>query len=114
MYAVAVAALDKARSGGGPSLIEVQTYRHGGHSRADPGKYRPDEEVEAWKKRDPVITYRQRLLDEGVDAAAIEAVEAEQSARVDAAEETARNSRPPPLGSAYTELWADGSSSWRR
>ena len=114
MYAVAAAALEKARSGGGPSLIEVQTYRHGGHSRADPGKYRPDEEVEAWKKRDPVITYRQRLLDEGVDAAAIEAVEAEQSARVDAAEETARNSGPPPLESAYTELWADGSSSWRR
>ncbi len=113
MYAVAVAALEKARSGGGPSLIEVQTYRHGGHSRADPGKYRPDEEVEAWKKRDPVVTYRQRLLDEGVDAAAVEAIDAEQSARVDAAEETARNSGPPSLDIAETELWADGGSSWR-
>lgn len=115
MYAVASAALAKARSGGGPSLIEAQTYRHGGHSRADPGKYRPDDEVKEWKdKRDPVVNYRQRLLDEGVDEAAIDAIDAEQLARVDAAEETARNSGPPPLGSAFTELWADGSSTWRR
>jgi len=113
MYAVASAALEKARSGGGPSLIEVQTYRHGGHSRADPGKYRPDAEVEAWKKRDPVVIYRQRLLDEGVDAAAIDAIDAEQSARVDAAEKTARESGPPPLEIADTDLWADGSSTWR-
>jgi len=112
-YAVAVAALDKARSGKGPSLIEVQTYRHGGHSRADPGKYRPDEEVAAWKARDPIITYRQRLLDEGVDAAAIDAIDAEQSIRVDAAEETARNSGPPPLEIATMDVWSDGSSSWR-
>jgi pyruvate dehydrogenase E1 component alpha subunit len=113
MYAVAVAAVEKARTGGGPSLIEVQTYRHGGHSRADPGKYRPDEEVAAWKARDPVVTYRQRLLDDGVDAAAIDAIDAEQSARVDAAEKTARNSAPPSLDIAETELWADGSSTWR-
>ena len=55
----------------------------------------------------------QRLLDDGVDAAAVEAVEAEQAVRVDAAEETAKNSGPPPLESAMTELWADGGSSWR-
>ena len=113
MYAVASAALEKARTGGGPSLIEVLTYRHGGHSRADPGKYRPDEEVAAWKARDPVVMYRQRLLDDGVDAAAIDAVDAEQAARVDAAEATARDSGPPSLDIADTELWADGGSSWR-
>jgi len=113
VYAVAVAALEKARAGGGPSLIEVQTYRHGGHSRADPGKYRPDDEVEAWMKRDPIITYRQRLLDDGIDAAAIDAIEAEQTARVDAAEGTARNSGPPPLDIAEIDLWSDGSSTWR-
>ncbi|MDH3352478.1 MAG: thiamine pyrophosphate-dependent enzyme, partial [Gammaproteobacteria bacterium] len=113
VYNVAVAALQKARTGDGPSLIEVQTYRHGGHSRADPGKYRPDEEVAAWMKRDPVITYRQRLLDDGIEVAAIEAIEAEQAARVDAAEETARNSGPPPLEIAEIDVWADGSSTWR-
>ncbi len=113
VYATACAALEKARSGGGPSLIEVLTYRHGGHSRADPGKYRPDEEVAAWKERDPIPTYRQRLLDDGIDAATLDAIDAEQLARVDAAEEEARNSGPPPLEIADTDLWADGGSSWR-
>ena len=113
VYAVAQAALEKARSGNGPSLIEVQTYRHGGHSRADPGKYRPDEEVAAWKERDPIHTYRARLLADGVDEAAITAIEDEQAARVDKAEETARASGPPPLEIAETDVWADGSSRWR-
>lgn len=113
MYATAIAALEKARSGAGPSLIEAQTYRHGGHSRADPGKYRPNEEVAAWKARDPIPVYRQRLQDAGVDVATLDAIDAEQSARVDAAEEAARNSGPPPLEIADTEVWADGGSSWR-
>ena len=113
VYAVAVAALDKARSGNGPSLIEVQTYRHGGHSRADPGKYRPDEEVAAWKERDPLITYRARLLADGVDESLIAAIDEEQSARIDNAEKTARESGPPPLAIADTDVWADGGSSWR-
>jgi len=113
VFATASAALEKARSGGGPSLIEVQTYRHGGHSRADPGKYRPDEEIAAWMERDPVITYRARLLEAGVDASVLDAIDSETTARVDRAEETARNSAPPPLDIADTDLWADGSSSWR-
>jgi pyruvate dehydrogenase E1 component alpha subunit len=113
VYAVAQAALEKARSGKGPSLIEVLTYRHGGHSRADPGKYRPDAEVAAWKERDPIKSYRARLLTDGVDEAAITAIEDEQAARVDKAEETARASGPPPLEIADTDLWADGSSTWR-
>lgn len=113
VFATANAALDKARSGDGPSLIEVQTYRHGGHSRADPGKYRPDEEVAEWMKRDPVVTYRQRLLDAGIDADSLDNIDAAVSARVDKAEETARNSAPPSLDIAETDLWADGSSRWR-
>ena len=56
-------AIDRARAGDGPSLIEALTYRHGGHSRADPGKYRPDDEVAAWKARDPIPAYRARLLE---------------------------------------------------
>ena len=113
VYAVAVAALQKARSGGGPSLIEVQTYRHGGHSRADPGKYRPAEEVAEWMARDPLPTYRARLLADGIDEAALVAIEDEQAARVDRAEATARESGPPPLEIADTDVWADGGSSWR-
>src|SRR5258707_6943555 len=62
VYKVASDALAKARAGGGPSLIEAMTYRHSGHSRADPGKYRPEGELEAWPLRDPLIMYRERLL----------------------------------------------------
>ncbi len=113
VFATANAALDKARNGDGPSLIEVLTYRHGGHSRADPGKYRPDDEVAEWMKRDPVVTYRQRLLDAGIDEDLLLAIEAEVSERVDQAEHTARNSAPPSLDIAETDLWADGSSNWR-
>src|SRR3954467_4715558 len=69
VYDVASRALDRARVGDGPSLIEAVTYRHGGHSRADPGKYRPDDEVAAWKARDPIPTYRARLEAAGVDGA---------------------------------------------
>ena len=113
MFAAASTALGKARDGGGPTLIEAQTYRHGGHSRADPGKYRPDEEVEAWKKRDPVVTYRQRLIDAGISEEELARIEQETTGHVDQAEEEARNSPPPPLEIAKTDLWANGGSSWR-
>jgi pyruvate dehydrogenase E1 component alpha subunit len=113
VYAAATAALEKARAGGGPTLIEVQTYRHGGHSRADPGKYRPDDEVAAWMERDPIKNYRQRLIEAGVDTAKLDQIDSESMARVDEAEETARNSPPPPLDIAGTDVWADGSSTWR-
>ena len=53
VYQTACSALARARRGDGPSLIEALTYRHGGHSRADPGKYRPEEELQSWLARDP-------------------------------------------------------------
>lgn len=113
VYLTARAAIEKARSGEGPSLIEAKTYRHGGHSRADPGDYRPDEEVEEWLARDPVPNYRQRLLDEGVDAADLDAIEAEADADVDEATEAAKSGPVPDIESAFTDVWADGGSSWR-
>src|ERR1017187_10182375 len=67
VYRTAKAAYDKARSGGGPSLIECLTYRYSGHSRADPAKYRPEGELDFWRgKRDPIRIYRERLLHAGV------------------------------------------------
>src|SRR5579862_4312817 len=53
-YRTALSAYERARSGKGPSLIEAKTYRHGGHSRADPASYRPKDELEEWLKRDPI------------------------------------------------------------
>jgi len=64
-------------------------------------------------ERDPLPTYRARLIADGIDEAAIIAIEDEQSARVDKAEATARESGPPPLEIADTDVWADGGSEWR-
>ena len=113
VYEAACAALDKARRGDGPSLIEAHTYRHGGHSRADPGKYRPDEELQAWLARDPIPTYRKRLIELDVSEAEIEAIESETDEAIDQATEEARNSPPPPVDIAHIDVWADGSATWR-
>jgi pyruvate dehydrogenase E1 component alpha subunit len=113
VYAAATTALARARAGEGPSLIEALTYRHGGHSRADPGKYRPDDEVQAWLARDPIPAYRARLLATGADAAAVDAIEAESKAKVAEAERFARESPDPDPSVLETQVWADGGSSWR-
>ena len=113
VYEAACAALEKARRGDGPSLIEAHTYRHGGHSRADPGKYRPDEELQAWLARDPIPMYRKRLVDLDISEAEIEAIESETDTAIDQATEEARNSPPPPVAIAYIDVWADGSATWR-
>jgi acetoin:2,6-dichlorophenolindophenol oxidoreductase subunit alpha len=113
VLAVAQAAIERARNGDGPSLVEAVTYRHGGHSRADPGKYRPDEEVEAWKARDPVTTYRARLEAAGVPPADLDAIEEAAAAKVAAAEQEARDAPEPSSDVIETELWADGGSAWR-
>jgi pyruvate dehydrogenase E1 component alpha subunit len=49
------AAIGRARSGAGPTLVEAKTYRLRGHSRTDPGRYRPADEVDHWKQRDPLL-----------------------------------------------------------
>jgi acetoin:2,6-dichlorophenolindophenol oxidoreductase subunit alpha len=113
VYRVAVTAFDKARAGGGPSLIEAKTYRHSGHSRADPGSYRPEGELEEWLKKDPIPMYRQRLLDFGVKEKVVSGIEESVMAAVDEATEAAKASSPPPIEYAYTDVWADGGSSWR-
>ncbi len=113
VHAAASTAIARARAGEGPSLIEAVTYRHGGHSRADPGKYRPDDEVEAWKARDPIPSYRARLEAAGVDAAVLDTIDQEARAKVDAAEAEARAAPEPTADVLETDVWADGTSSWR-
>ena len=106
-------AIAKARAGKGPSIIEAMTYRHGGHSRADPGKYRPDDEVAAWMDRDPIPMYHQRLLRLGVDESTLVSIEQDVAARVDAATEFAKAGALPSSEEILTDLWADGGSAWR-
>jgi acetoin:2,6-dichlorophenolindophenol oxidoreductase subunit alpha len=114
VHATAVRTVERARSGGGPSLVEAVTYRHGGHSRADPGAYRPAEEVAEWLGRDPIPVYRQRLLDAGTDEQTLRAIEVGVEEAVERATEEARTAPFPDPDTALTELWADGGSAWRR
>ncbi len=113
MYDIAVSSLRKARAGDGPVLIEALTYRHGGHSRADPGKYRPQAEVDEWMARDPIPAYRARLLAAGIDEAVLADIERDAAARVDVATEAAKASPAPGVEFLMSDVWADGGSSWR-
>ncbi|MGI9607570.1 MAG: thiamine pyrophosphate-dependent dehydrogenase E1 component subunit alpha [Acidimicrobiales bacterium] len=113
VYVASSTAIEKARAGGGPSIIEAKTYRHGGHSRADPGKYRPDEEVDAWLLRDPIPMYHQRLLRLGVPEGDLLTIQQDVSARVDEATEFAKAGAIPAEPDLLTDVWADGGSAWR-
>jgi acetoin:2,6-dichlorophenolindophenol oxidoreductase subunit alpha len=113
VYDMARRTIDRARDGQGPSLVEAVTYRHGGHSRADPGTYRPEEEVRSWLARDPIPAQRARLEEAGVETSVLDQLEADAKAAVAAAEEAARAAPDPDPASATTQVWADGGSSWR-
>ena len=113
VYETATRLVERAREGGGPALVEAKTYRHGGHSRADPAKYRPADEVEAWLARDPIPAHRDRLLASGVEADAIDRIEREALELVDRATEEAKAGPFPEPEALGTELWADGGSAWR-
>jgi pyruvate dehydrogenase E1 component alpha subunit len=113
VYGVARAAVDRARAGHGPSLIEALTYRHGGHSRADPGKYRPDDEVKAWLARDPIPHARARLLELSVEATELDAIDEAAKAAVAEGEAFARAAPEPDVAVLETNVFADGGSSWR-
>ncbi len=113
VHQVAVRTVERARSGEGPSLVEAKTYRFTGHSRADPAKYRPQEEVDAWLARDPIPVLRERLLSEGVEERQLEAIDQAADEEIHRAEQEARNAPPPDPSSLTTQLWSDGGSAWR-
>jgi len=113
VYRKARESIGKARGGGGPSLIEAMTYRTSGHSRADPGKYRPPGELEEWTKRDPIALYRARLLEVGFGEGELRAIDSAVQRAVDEATEGAKASPPPALEVISKDVWADGGSSWR-
>ena len=113
VYRTANAAYDKARAGGGPSLIECLTYRHSGHSRADPAKYRPEGELEAWLKRDPIKIYRERLKQFGVSDDVIAKIDADVRRVVDEATEACKAAPNPPMDILTTDVYADGGFAWR-
>lgn len=113
VYRTAQQAYAKARAGEGPSLIECLTYRHSGHSRADPAKYRPEGELEKWKERDPIKIYRERLKQFGVKDEVIEKIEADVRREVDEATEACKAAPLPPAEILTKDVYADGVWAWR-
>lgn len=87
--------IGSARAGDGPAVVEATTYRWHGHYEGDPQRYRSADELESWRRRDPLVLQRRRLLEAGVTDAEIEKLQSDVTAELDVAEERARALKPP-------------------
>lgn len=99
--------VDYVREGNGPVLVESITYRYLGHSTSDPGKYRTKEEVDEWKKKDPIPRFKKYLLDNKI--ATEQDIEAIEKLSEDAVEESVKfalSSPEPTLESAFEDIFA--------
>jgi len=104
-----VEAVKKARSGGGPSLVECKTYRHRGHFEGDPTVYRDDEELEMWKKKDPINRYKVVLEDQEIlDEEAFEELRDKVKAKIDEALQFAQDSPDPDPSEVTTDVYYGG------
>jgi pyruvate dehydrogenase E1 component alpha subunit len=102
------AALERAKAGEGPSLLEMKTYRYRGHSRTDPAKYRAPGELDEWKKRDPIDILGARLAEEGLlSAEEQEAIRTQTQADTDAAAERAALAPTLSLEETRQYVYAD-------
>jgi acetoin:2,6-dichlorophenolindophenol oxidoreductase subunit alpha len=101
-------ALERARGGGGPSLLEMKTYRYRGHSRTDPAKYRAEGELERWKQRDPITLLGAKLAAEGLlSVAEQDAIRTQVLADIDAAAERAAEAPTLTLEETRQYVYAD-------
>ena len=110
VYEATTRAVDRARKGGHPTLLEVRTYRFMGHSMSDPlhGVYRTKEEVEEQRQRDPITQMAHKLIGDGVlDQSGVDALDAEVRAEVEAAVQFADQSPDPEPGALLTDVLAE-------
>lgn len=108
VHAATSEAVERARGGGGPTLLEMKTYRFRGHSRSDPAKYRPEGELEAWKARDPIDLLGKVLVADGLIGPNDHVeIRAETQAEIDAAAERAATSPFPTLEETRPYVYAD-------
>jgi TPP-dependent pyruvate/acetoin dehydrogenase alpha subunit len=107
-YEVTKRAVDRARSGGGVTLIELITYRRKGHAEHDNQSYVPRGEIEQWaSENDPIDRYVKALLGEGFDRAALDAIDARVKEEIDRATDEAEASPMPDPTDALTGVYAD-------
>jgi pyruvate dehydrogenase E1 component alpha subunit len=99
-------AVERARNGDGPSVLEANTYRYHGHFEGDPETYRQQSEVEEWQNRDPIIRFTEQLLDEGnLTKSELEEMRKEIEKEIDAAVKFGRQSTKPPVEKAYHGMY---------
>lgn len=105
--AAAQRAVARARAGDGPTFLQCLTYRWYGHNIGDPGAYRPEGEVEDWKRRDPLQLVRRRMLQRGIATAAeMDEIDAAAAARVERAAKTAEAMPEPAAAAALEDVFA--------
>jgi pyruvate dehydrogenase E1 component alpha subunit len=108
VYEATQAAAERARRGGGPTFIEAKTYRLRGHFEGDPQVYRPAEEIEAWKQRDPIPAFRKRLIQAGLFSDGdLEEIEGSVFAQLDEAVRFASSAPKPEPADALAGVYAD-------
>jgi len=107
VYAKAGTAIDRARRGEGPTLLECKTYRYFGHYVGDPLTYRTKEEAEAWREKDAIRHFEERTVREGVmEPGNLRRIDAEVAAEVEAAVTAAEQAPPPSVESVLTDVYA--------
>jgi pyruvate dehydrogenase E1 component alpha subunit len=106
IYDIAGEAIARARAGGGPSLIEIETFRLAGHFMGDAEAYRPEGEKESLRLRDPIPAFRALLQKEGVTAAQLDSLEVAADAEVAEAITFAQDSDYAPVEDALTHVFA--------
>jgi len=107
VYEAAFKAAERGRKGEGPTLIECRTYRHRGHSRVDPAKYRPREEVEAWLAKDPIKRFREKLIQSNIlTDIEIQQIGREVAAEIEEAVKYAMESPYPEPEEALEDVYA--------
>ncbi len=107
VYEAAQVATERARRGEGPTLIECKTYRHKGHSRVDPAKYRPREEVEEWLRKDPIKRLRSKLIQTDISIEAeLQEIEKKVSSAIEDAVKFAVESPYPTPEEALEDVYA--------
>jgi pyruvate dehydrogenase E1 component alpha subunit len=106
VHATVKEAVARARAGEGPTFIEAMTYRYKGHSRADPGAYRPEGELEQWLERDPILLHERALLAQGVEQHRLDAMRAEAEKTVAHALERAMSWDDPAPESRLEDVYA--------
>jgi pyruvate dehydrogenase E1 component alpha subunit len=109
VYAAVAAAVERARQGGGPTLVEAKTYRYAGHSRSDKASYRPAGELDKWLERDPITLFGQKLVSESVaDQSELDAIKEHTALVIDQALELVLASPPPTHAQMLAPITATG------